>query len=310
MPCGEKDCDGSHGHGHSHGSHGHSHGDGGHGHGHSHGDAVEATPLIQDGEGKDGIVYFRAPDGRTLHSHDGLKPHSHDPIPSPGHFARRRPRKERSDYDERSFTVGIGGPVGTGKTALMLQLCRHFTKEGRDICAVTNDIFTREDGEFLTKHEALSAGRIRAVETGGCPHAAIREDISCNLTEVENLTTEYHPEFVLLESGGDNLAANFSRELADFIIYVIDVCGGDKIPRKGGPGVTQADLLVINKTELAEAVGASLEVMARDSKKQRDTGPFVMAQVKRGVGVSEIAEHIVAAWTEATGGERKKKAKT
>ena len=249
MGRGEKDCDGTDGTD----SHGHGHGGDAHAHGHSHGDAGgDATPLIQDGEGKDGIVYYRAPDGRVLHSHDGLKPHSHDPIPSPGHFERRRPRKERGDYDERAFTVGIGGPVGTGKTALMLQLCRHFTKESRDICAVTNDIFTREDGEFLTRHEALEAGRIRAVETGGCPHAAIREDISCNLTEVENLTREYSPEFVLLESGGDNLAANFSRELADYIIYVIDVCGGDKIPRKGGPGVTQADLLVINKTELAE----------------------------------------------------------
>ena len=206
--------------------------------------------------------------------------------------------------EERSFTVGIGGPVGTGKTALMLSLCKHF-KEVYNICAVTNDIFTREDCEFLTRHNALEKERIRAVETGGCPHAAIREDISCNLTEVEALSAEFSPDFVLLESGGDNLAANFSRELADFIIYVIDVCGGDKIPRKGGPGVTQADLLIINKVELAPAVGASLEVMARDAKKQREHGPFVFAQVKNNVGVPEIADHIVSAWSEATGGKRK-----
>ena len=190
-----------------------------------------------------------------------LKPHSHDPIPNAGSFKARRPRITR-DYRERAFTVGIGGPVGTGKTALMLSLCRHF-RESYSVAAITNDIFTREDGEFLVRHEALDAGRIRAVETGGCPHAAIREDISCNLTEVEALTAEYAPDFILLESGGDNLAANFSRELADFIVYVIDVCGGDKIPRKGGPGVTQADLLIINKVELAQAVGANLEVMVR-----------------------------------------------
>ena len=233
-----------------------------------------------------------------------LKPHSHDPIPDAGSFRARRPRIDR-DYSERSFTVGIGGPVGTGKTALMLSLCRHL-RDDYDVAAITNDIFTREDGEYLVKHQALDPSRIRAVETGGCPHAAIREDISCNLTEAENLTAEHAPELILLESGGDNLAANFSRELADFIVYVIDVCGGDKIPRKGGPGVTQADLLVINKVELAEAVGASLEVMARDAKAQREAGPFVMANVKRGAGVPQIAEHILKAWREATGGARKK----
>ena len=233
-----------------------------------------------------------------------LKPHSHDPIPDAGSFRARRPRIDR-DYSERSFTVGIGGPVGTGKTALMLSLCRHL-RDDYDVAAITNDIFTREDGEYLVKHQALDPSRIRAVETGGCPHAAIREDISCNLTEAENLTAEHAPELILLESGGDNLAANFSRELADFIVYVIDVCGGDKIPRKGGPGVTQADLLVINKVELAEAVGASLEVMARDAKAQREAGPFVMANVKRGAGVPQIAEHILEAWREATGGARKK----
>ena len=159
----------------------------------------------------------------------------------------------------------------------------------------------------MTKHGALDADRIRAVETGGCPHAAIREDVSANLTEAEALTRLHGGlDFILLESGGDNLAANFSRELADFIVYVIDVCGGDKIPRKGGPGVTQADLLVINKVELADAVGASLEVMARDAKKQRESGPLVMANVKRSVGVPEIAEHVIAAWTNATGGKKEK----
>jgi urease accessory protein len=294
--------DEGHGSGHTHGAEV-AHGD--HGHGHSHG-VVDATPLMRSPTGpsaeNDGIVYFQAPDGRVLHSHDGLKPHSHDPIPNPGTFTNRRPRIENRDYQERAFTIGIGGPVGTGKTALMLSLCRRL-RDDFSVAAITNDIFTREDGEYLIKHDALrNPDMIRAVETGGCPHAAIREDISCNLTEAESLTNDYHPDFILLESGGDNLAANFSRELADFIIYVIDVCGGDKIPRKGGPGVTQADLLVINKIELAEAVGASLEVMARDARKQRNRGPFVMANVKKNDGVGEIAAHILAAWKDATGG--------
>ena len=276
------------------------------GHGHSHGDA-DATPLMRaTGATEDGIVYFQAPDGRVLHSHDGLKPHSHDPIPNAGSFAHRRARLADRNYRDRAFTIGIGGPVGTGKTALMLSLCRALRDEYH-VAAITNDIFTREDGEYLIKHQALSdPDMIRAVETGGCPHAAIREDISCNLTEAESLTADHAPDFILLESGGDNLAANFSRELADFIVYVIDVCGGDKIPRKGGPGVTQADLLVINKVELADAVGASLEVMARDAKKQRESGPLVMANVKRSVGVPEIAEHVIAAWTNATGGKKEK----
>ena len=167
---------------------------------------------------------------------------------------------------------------------------------------MTNDIFTREDGEFLVRHGALPAERILAVETGGCPHAAIREDISMNLAPLEALTARFATELLLLESGGDNLAANFSRELADFIIYVIDVAGGDKIPRKGGPGITQADLLVINKTDLAPAVGADLDVMARDATKMRDGGPFVFAQIKHGGGVADIAAHILRAWAAATGG--------
>ena len=167
---------------------------------------------------------------------------------------------------------------------------------------MTNDIFTKEDGEFLTRHGALAPERIRAVETGGCPHAAIREAITMNLAPLEELTAAFGTELLLLESGGDNLAANFSRELADFIIYVIDVAGGDKIPRKGGPGITQADLLVINKTDLAAAVGADLEVMERDAKRMRDGGPLVFAQIKHGGGVPDIASAVLNAWAAATGG--------
>jgi len=202
------------------------------------------------------------------------------------------------DFKRRAFTVGVGGPVGSGKTALMLQLCLHLRKK-MSIAAVTNDIFTKEDGEFLTKHHALEAERIRAVETGGCPHAAIREDISANLMALEDLHRKFQPDILLLESGGDNLAACFSRELADYAIQVIDVAGGDKIPRKGGPGITQSDLLVINKTDLAAAVGADLRVMERDTKKMRGSGPFIFAQVKHGVGVEEIAAHIIHSWQHA-----------
>src|ERR1043166_7867603 len=168
------------------------------------------------------------------------------------------------------------------------------------VAAVTNDIFTKEDGEFLTKHGALDAERIRAVETGSCPHAAIREDISANLLALEDLHRKFKPDIPLIESGGDNLAACFSRELADYTIQVIDVCGGDTIPRKGGPGITQSDLLVINKTDLATGVGADLEIMARDSEKMRGQGPFVFAQVKHGVGLDQIVDHIIHAWQHAT----------
>ncbi|KAL4392663.1 hypothetical protein AHAS_Ahas03G0367600 [Arachis hypogaea] len=217
-------------------------------------------------------------DGRVYHSHDGLAPHSHEPIYSPGYFSRRAPPLSDRDFNERAFTVGIGGPVGTGKTALMLALCEHL-RDNYSLAAVTNDIFTKEDGEFLVKHKALPEERIRAVETGGCPHAAIREDIN-------------------------NLAANFSRELADYIIYIIDVSGGDKIPRKGGPGITQADLLVINKTDLAAAIGADLAVMEKDALRMRDGGPFVFAQVKHKVGVQDIVNHVLQAWERATGKKR------
>ena len=216
-----------------------------------------------------------------------------------GHFHDRDLPLDR-DFTRRAFTVGVGGPVGSGKTALMLQLCLKL--RGRmNLAVVTNDIFTREDGEFLTRHGALPAERIRAVETGGCPHAAIREDISANLLALEELHRQFKPELLLIESGGDNLAACFSRELADYTIQVIDVAGGDKIPRKGGPGITQSDLLVINKTDLAQAVGADLDVMARDAKKMRGPGPFIFAQVKNGVGIDDIIHHIEHAWQHALG---------
>ena len=231
-----------------------------------------------------------------IHSQGG-NGHSHSE--HPGHFHDRERPLDR-DFNQRAFTVGVGGPVGSGKTALMLQLCKRL-RETRSIAAVTNDIFTKEDGEFLTKHQALEPERIRAVETGGCPHAAIREDISANLLALEELHQKFHPDILLIESGGDNLAACFSRELADFTIQVIDVAGGDKIPRKGGPGITQSDLLVINKTDLAEAVGADLKVMERDTKKMRGNGPFVFAQVKNGVGVEEILRHVLHQWEHAAG---------
>lgn len=234
------------------------------------------------------------------HSHDhGPHGHTHEHHDHPGHFHERDLPLDR-DFSQRAFTVGVGGPVGSGKTALMLQLCRKL-RQKMNIAAVTNDIFTKEDGEFLARHQALETERIRAVETGGCPHAAIREDISANLLALEELHAMFKPDILLLESGGDNLAACFSRELADYTIQVIDVCGGDKIPRKGGPGITQSDLLVINKTDLAAGVGADLDVMGRDSKRMRGPGPFVFAQVKHGVGVDEIIDHILHAWQHARG---------
>jgi urease accessory protein len=231
-----------------------------------------------------------------FHSHGG-NGHTHDHADTPGHFHDRDRPLDR-DFKQRAFTVGIGGPVGSGKTALLLQLCLKL-REKMNIAAVTNDIFTKEDGEFLTKHNALLAERIRAVETGGCPHAAIREDISSNLLALEELHRKFTPQILFIESGGDNLAACFSRELADYTIQVIDVAGGDKIPRKGGPGITQSDLLVINKTDLAPAVGADLKVMERDTKKMRGDGPFVFAQVKHGVGVDEIIGYMLHVWQHA-----------
>lgn len=189
--------------------------------------------------------------------------------------------------------VGVGGPVGSGKTALLKEICLHLSHT-YNMAVVTNDIYTREDAEFLLQHAALPKDRIIGVETGGCPHTAIREDASMNLAAVEELENR-HPglEMVFIESGGDNLSATFSPELADLTIYVIDVCAGDKIPRKGGPGVTKSDLLVINKTELAPMVNASLEVMARDAEKMRRTRPFVFANVIRGDGIKEIISFIL-----------------
>ena len=213
----------------------------------------------------------------------------------PGHYHQRE-RPMRRDTRERAFTVGVGGPVGSGKTALVRALCR-LLRDRVSLGVVTNDIFTKEDAEFLVRNEALPTERIRAVETGGCPHAAIREDISHNLLSLERLMKEVKPapELLFVESGGDNLAAQYSRELADFTIYFIDVAGGDNVPRKGGPGITQSDLLVINKTDLAPHVGADLAVMDRDARKMRGPGPTVFAQVTHGVGVNDIAAHVLRA---------------
>ena len=225
--------------------------------------------------------------------------HSHDHADRPGLFHERDAPLSR-DYASRSFTVGIGGPVGSGKTALMLALCQAL-RSRHSLGVVTNDIFTREDAEFLVRNQALEEKRIRAVETGGCPHAAIREDISHNLVALEELMEDVRPGLLLVESGGDNLAAQFSRELVDYTIYVIDVSGGDKIPRKGGPGITQSDLLVINKTDLAPLVGADLGVMDRDAKRMRGDGPTIFAQVTHGVGVDEIVRHVTTTWERAVG---------
>jgi urease accessory protein len=246
----------------------------------------------------------------TYEPHDHHHDHDH-------HDHRRR------DYRQRGFTVGIGGPVGSGKTALCRQLTKSNDLLAYGLGVVTNDIFTQEDAEFLHRHAdpRLSRQRILAVETGGCPHAAIREDVSANLTALEQLTTDYYshhaaakgnnpddntnelpPCLLLCESGGDNLAACFSRELADLTLMIIDVAGGDKVPRKGGPGITQSDLLVINKIDLADAVGADLTVMEQDAVRMRTSssssnkkvvGPIMLASVKDGVMVPEIIDFIL-----------------
>ena len=193
--------------------------------------------------------------------------------------------------------VGIGGPVGSGKTALMDALCKRL-RDRFEIAAITNDIYTKWDAEYLVRSGALASERIAAVETGGCPHTAIREDASINLVAVAEMRAKF-PELdlVLIESGGDNLAATFSPELADLTIYVIDVAAGDKIPAKGGPGITRSDLLVINKIDLAPHVGASLEVMERDAKRMRGNRPFVFANLRAGLGIDAVARFI-----EQTGG--------
>jgi urease accessory protein len=187
-----------------------------------------------------------------------------------------------------TLRVGIGGPVGSGKTALTLSLCRAL-RQRFDIAVVTNDIYTEEDAQFLVKNEALAPERIIGVETGGCPHTAIREDASINLEAVDRLMRRFPKlDLVFVESGGDNLAATFSPELSDLTLYVIDVAAGDKIPRKGGPGITKSDLLVINKIDLAPMVGASLEVMERDAKKMRGERPFVFTNLKTGQGLGRV----------------------
>jgi urease accessory protein len=265
---------------------------------------------------------------------------SHYTYSSPGEFTATPSVLEKvwrqRDFNHRGFTVGIGGPVGSGKTALTLQLLRIWRDLPVDLNlgVVTNDIFTQEDAEFLTRHEALPADRIAAVETGGCPHAAIREDVSSNLSALERLTatsssnnnntnTTKFPALLLCESGGDNLAANFSRELADLTLYVIDVAGGDKVPRKGGPGITQSDLLIINKIDLADAVGSDLKVMERDAKWMRtpllgggnhgdkklqgqavvgqEPGPIIFCSVKHNIQVPEISNFILHMYETATG---------
>lgn len=193
------------------------------------------------------------------------------------------------------FRVGIGGPVGSGKTALLDGLCKAM-RDSYDVAAITNDIYTREDAEFLTRSGALSPDRIQGVETGGCPHTAIREDASMNLAAIAEMEAVFPDlDVVFVESGGDNLAATFSPELADLTLYVIDVSAGDKIPRKGGPGITRSDLLIINKTDLAPLVGADLDVMGRDAKRMRGSRPFLFAQVKHGDGVRAVADFIVDA---------------
>lgn len=189
--------------------------------------------------------------------------------------------------------VGIGGPVGSGKTTLTAALCKAMC-ESYELAVVTNDIYTQEDAEFLVRHQALSQDRIVGVETGGCPHTAIREDASINLLAVEQLSQKFKRlDLVLIESGGDNLSATFSPELSDLTLYVIDVAAGDKIPRKGGPGITRSDLLIINKTDLASHVGASLEVMDRDARKMRGERPFVFTSLRKSEGLASIIDFIV-----------------
>ena len=191
-----------------------------------------------------------------------------------------------------TLRVGIGGPVGSGKTALMLSLCRSL-RDKYNIAAVTNDIYTEEDAQFLVRNEALVPERIIGVETGGCPHTAIREDASINLEAVARLDKRFpNLDLILIESGGDNLAATFSPELSDLTLYVIDVAAGDKIPRKGGPGITKSDLLIINKIDLAPMVGASLDVMDRDARKMRQQRPFVFSNLKTGQGIDTIVKFI------------------
>ncbi|KAJ8312823.1 hypothetical protein KUTeg_010196 [Tegillarca granosa] len=228
---------------------------------------------------KDGAVKEANENHNPTHD-DG---HTHQIMDGPGFYIHRdKPltRMTRTDWNKRAFTVGIGGPVGSGKTALVLALCKHL-RDSHNICVILNDIFTREDWEFLVRSKALPKEKLRAVETGACPQAAIREDYSLNMQEVRDLTKTFNPEFIIIESGGDNLATS-----------------GDKIPRKGGAGITQSDLLVINKTDLAEAVGADLNVMERDAKIMRQDRPTIFAQAKHNIGVAEIASLVLKSYND------------
>ena len=195
--------------------------------------------------------------------------------------------------NKQVLRMGIGGPVGSGKTALINALCKKM-RNHYQIAVVTNDIYTKEDAQFLIRNEALEEERIRGVETGGCPHTAIREDASMNLSAIDDLSKAFpNLDMIIVESGGDNLAATFSPELSDHTIYVIDVAAGDKIPRKGGPGITKSDLLVINKIDLAPHVGASLDIMERDARKMRGEKPFLFTDLKKGAGIEEIESFII-----------------
>jgi urease accessory protein len=213
----------------------------------------------------------------------GARHRDHSPHGGPGPYSGPR---------RRVFTLGVGGPVGSGKTALVERLCREFWP-AFDLAVITNDIYTREDAEFLARRDALPLDRIVGVETGGCPHSAIREDASVNLAAIAELERRIPDlRYVLIESGGDNLAATFSPELADRTIYVIDVAEGDKIPRKGGPGITRSDLLVINKIDLAPYVGADLDVMRRDSRRMRGDRPFLLISLRTGAGVADLLQWV------------------